>query len=369
MITIKKKLDMEDRVKLIAFHLPQFHRCKENDEWWGDGFTEWTNTRKAKKLFKNHNQPREPQENNYYDLSNLRDNLQQMKLAEEYGIYGFCYYHYWFKGRKLLNKPIELIRDFNGHKLQYCLCWANESWIRTWDGSKNILLKQEYGLIEDWENHFQYLNSFFQDPAYIKKNGRPILVLYRAKNIPECDKMIKYWDNRCCEEGFQGIHIIEELNCFQNFPICKNSKAFLEFEPLYTMTYGAKIFDKILYTVISSIFNLVNKTHNQIYLYSQLWRNIINRKHLDLKEKKCYLGAFVDWDNTARKGKYGRIVLGTSPQNFDKYMNKQYENAIAIGSEYIFINAWNEWGEGTYLEPDKKNGYLYLEAIKQIWSK
>ena len=114
-------------IKLIAFHLPQFYICKENNEWWGEGFTEWTNTKKAKKLYKNHNQPKEPLNNNYYDLSVLQNNLQQMQLAKKYGVYGFCYYHYWFKGKLLLNKPIELVRDFTEEKLPYCLCWANES--------------------------------------------------------------------------------------------------------------------------------------------------------------------------------------------------------------------------------------------------
>lgn len=356
----------EKNIKLIAFHLPQFHVCEENNKWWGEKFTEWTNTKKATKLFRKHNQPREPRENEYYDLSNLETNLQQMRLAKKYGIYGFCYYHYWFKGKLLLNKPLELIRDFEGEKLPYCLCWANESWTRTWEGSKTILLKQEYGGIEDWEEHFQYLIVSFKDPFYIKQKDAPILVLYRAKNIPECEKMIEYWNRRCQEEGFSGIHIVEELNCFQNYPVCKNSNAFLEFEPLYTMTYGAKYFDNLIHKIISFGFNLKNRTYNQIYSYDRLWKNILKRNHLQINQKSCYLGAFVDWDNTARKGKYGRIVLGTTPKKFGDYMKMQYQNAINMKCEYIFINAWNEWGEGTYLEPDKINGYLYLEAIKKL---
>lgn len=363
-----EKNKKEKNIKLIAFHLPQFHVCEENNEWWGEGFTEWSNTKKANKLFKNHNQPREPKGDNYYDLSNLEANLQQMRLAEEYGVYGFCYYHYWFKGKLLLNKPIELIRDFKGKKLPYCLCWANESWTRTWEGSKTVLLKQEYGSIEDWENHFQYLLTFFKDPFYIKQKNAPVLVLYRAKNIPDCDLMIEYWNRRCQEEGFRGTYIVEELNCFQNCPVCKNSNAFLEFEPLYAMTYGAKAFDKFLYKIFSFCFNLKNKTHNQLYFYNRLWKNILKRNHLQIDQKVCYLGAFVDWDNTARKGKYGRIVLGTTPEKFGHYMNKQYQNAIYMKCEYIFINAWNEWGEGTYLEPDKKNGYVYLEEIQKLVS-
>lgn len=356
-------------IKLIAFHLPQFYICKENNEWWGEGFTEWTNTKKAKKLYKNHNQPKEPLNNNYYDLSVLQNNLQQMQLAKKYGVYGFCYYHYWFKGKLLLNKPIELVRDFTEEKLPYCLCWANESWTRTWEGRKTILLKQEYGDIDDWEEHFQYLLSFFNDPFYIKQNGSPILVLYRAKNIPECDRMIEYLDVRCKKEGFKGIYIVEELNCFQNSPVCQNSRAILEFEPLYAMTFGSSKKDQIQYAIMSFLFNLVNRTHNQIYSYDKLWKNILSRSCLPINGKIRYLGAFVDWDNTARKGKYGRIVLGSSSKKFSAYMKQQYQRSYSIGSDYIFINAWNEWGEGAYLEPDKRNGFLYLDAVKNIFAK
>ncbi len=357
---------MNNKAKIIAFHLPQFHECRENNEWWGEGFTEWTNTKKAKKIYKGHNQPREPLNDNYYDLSNLDAIASQMKMAQEYGVYGFCYYHYWFKGKLLLNKPLELIRDSNFEKIPYCFCWANESWTRTWEGSKEFLLKQEYGDVQDWEEHFKYLLSFFKDDKYIKKDNLPVLILYRTKNIPDCDEMIKYWEQRCKEEGFDGIYIIEELNCFQDRTMCCESKAFLEFEPLYTMTFGRSFCDKVCHGIVSKIFNMLNNAHNQIYVYDRLWTNILKRKHKIDTDKACFLGAFVDWDNTARKGKYGRITLGANPKKFNKYMRAQYNKANSINSEYIFINAWNEWGEGTYLEPDKRAGYEYLSVIKSL---
>lgn len=359
--------DHRKAVKLLAFHLPQFHTFPENDEWWGKGFTEWTNTRKAIKLYPEHNQPREPLNDHYYDLSQLNEMLWQMKLAKDYGIYGFCYYHYWFKGGKLLlHKPLEAIRDYSGEKIPYCLCWANEPWTRTWEGNtKTVLMPQEYGGEREWEKHFLYLLSFFKDSAYIQVDQKPMLVIYRCNSIPRCDEMIQYWERRCQEEGFKGLYLVEEMNCYQERAVCRNSQAVLEFEPLYTMTFGRNLFDKIKKKAVSALFNAVYHSNNEIYYYPWLWNKILKRNHAD--QKKRYLGGFVDWDNTARKGKNGRIVLGTTPGRFECYLRKQKDIAEEIKSEYIFINAWNEWGEGTYLEPDKKNGWDYLEAVKRVF--
>lgn len=359
--------DSSDResVKLIAFHLPQFHTFPENDEWWGKGFTEWTNTKKAQKLFPMHNQPREPYENNYYDLSRIENMLWQMELAREYGIYGFCYYHYWFHGRLLLHKPLELIRDYKGEKLPYCLCWANEPWTRAWENNTEVLVAQEYGGKASWEKHFEYLLRYFKDPAYIQLDHKPVLVLYRSNNIPDCDEMIAYWDKRCQESGFAGIYLIEEMNSFQDKACCRNSSAVLEFEPLYTMKYARTFPEKLIDKMESLLFCAAVKSKNQIYSYDRLWNRILKRNHNDTKHRLP--GAFVDWDNTARKGSRGRIVMGATPLKFQRYLAAQREIGERLGSEFIFLNAWNEWGEGTYLEPDQVNGFQYLEAVKSVF--
>lgn len=359
---------MNEKVKLIAFHLPQYHTFPENDQWWGKGFTEWTNTRKAVPLYKGHYQPRTPLNKNYYQLDRLDDILWQMDLAKKYNVYGFCYYHYWFNGKLLLNKPLELLRDYNGDKLPYFFCWANEPWTRAWEGNtKKVLMPQEYGNQPEWEEHFQYLLTFFRDSAYMKKENMPLLVLYRTNNIPNCDEMIAYWDKRCRECGYKGIYVIEEINSFQEKAECQHSKAFLEFEPLYTMTLGRNLWDKVSFKLHSTLFNLATGNNNQCYSYDHLWKKIINRKHQEIEGKNCFLGGFVDWDNTARKGKNGRIVMGTSPEKFEKYLMLQKDKAIENNSEFIFMNAWNEWGEGTYLEPDEKYGYAYLEAVRKVF--
>lgn len=351
---------MSDDIKLIAFHLPQFHECEENNMWWGKGFTEWNNTRQAKPIFYGHNQPREPLNDYYYDLSCKRDILWQMKMAKDYHIYGFCFYHYWFLGKKILNYPIETIRDMKDEKINYCLCWANETWTRTWNGDDTILMKQEYGDQNEWELHFQYLLTFFKDDYYIKRDNSPMLLIYRSMNIPKYSEMIQFWERRCIDYGFSGICIIEEMNSFQNNTF---GKTCLQFEPLYTMKYGRTEREFKIYKQMSKIFNSLHRSNNLIYSYSMLWKNILRREI----PNGLFLGAFVDWDNTARKGKNGRIVLGTSVRKFEKFLKEQKERAIQNKIEYIFINAWNEWGEGTYLEPDKKNRNKYLEVVKKIF--
>ncbi|MDT2565988.1 glycosyltransferase WbsX family protein [Enterococcus avium] len=355
------------KVKVLAFHLPQFHSFKENDEWWGKGFTEWTNTRKAKMIYPEHNQPREPENDYYYDLTDTNAMKWQMDIAKANGIYGFCYYHYWFDGKLLLEKPLEKMLEMQEERLPYCFCWANEPWTRIWEGnSKEVLMPQNYGKKEDWEKHYQYLKQFFLDDYYIKVENKPMLIFYRTNSIPNFDEMIRYFDHCCKQDGFSGIYSIEELNSFQSHEVSSQTDAILEFEPMYTMIHKRSFPEKVYDKLESLIFNLKYNGNLMIYNYDRLWKRILKRKRKG--NKKIFFGAFVDWDNTARKGKRGRIVRGVTPEKFKKYFSKQLELSSEEGNEFIFVNAWNEWGEGTYLEPDKKNGKKFLEAIKSTLS-
>ena len=196
-------------MKILAMYLPQYHCFKENDEWWGKGFTEWTNTKKAKPLYKNHYQPKEPLNDNYYDLSNKETMEKQAKLAKEYGIYGFVYYHYWFNGKKLLHKPLEDMLLNKKVKINFCLSWANEPWTRSWDGkSKEIIMPQEYGDKNDWVNHYNYFKNFFLDDRYIKINNMPVLFIYRISSIDNFDEMFKKWNELAVEDEFDGIYLV-----------------------------------------------------------------------------------------------------------------------------------------------------------------
>ncbi len=351
--------------RLIAFYLPQFHTFPENDRWWGEGFTEWTNVRKAKPLYPGHRQPRKPEDGKYYDLTNAEVMQDQMHLAQRYGIYGFCYYHYWFDGKLLLEKPLEQMLRLQ-QKLPYLLCWANEPWTRSWEGSQEVLMPQKYGEKEEWEAHFLYLLKFFRDPYYIQENRKPMLVLYRTNKIPNCDAMVDYWNRRCVEEGFDGIYVVEEKNGFQTEPVCSRSEAVLEFEPMYTLKHGRSGIQRIEDKVMAKGFNLLTGNSLLIYGYDRIWKRIIKRRREEIPGKVQFPGAFTDWDNTPRKGKRGLVITGANPEKFGRYMARQMRAAAREGAPYLFINAWNEWGEGAYLEPDREHGFGYLEKIREL---
>lgn len=362
-------MNKDKNVKLIAFHLPQFHTFAENDMWWGEGFTEWTNTKKAKPLFKKHYQPKEPLNDNYYDLSKKEHIENQCKLARKYNLYGFCYYHYWFNGKLLMEKPLEILLDNKEIDINYCLCWANEPWTRAWDGkTSEILMNQDYGDKHDWVKHFQYLSKFFNDKRYIKVNNKPMMVLYRTESMLNCEEMIEYWNNSCKELGYEGIHIVEMANGFQDSAVCTNSEALIHFEPMNTIKFHRKIIDKIIVKLCSSIFNFLTQSKVQLMFYDMTWKQILAKQISD-KKRKNYLGAFVDWDNTARKNRHSIIMLNGDSVKFARYLEKLCDKTFECNSEFIFINAWNEWAEGTYLEPDKVNKYSYLDSVSNVVKK
>lgn len=351
-------------MKTIAFYLPQFHTIPENDEWWGKGFTEWTNTKKAKPLFDGHYQPREPFDDNYYDLSDVDVMKWQSRIAQEHGVYGFCYYHYWFNGKKLLEKPLENMLKDREVDIPFCFSWANELWSRTWDGREtDVLISQEYGEAKEWKDHFDYLLDFFRDERYIKVDNKPMIVIYRTKDIPTVENMCKYWDSLAIKNGFKGLYIVETLNGKQHKPSLKISEAAIEFEPTLTMSqYNRNFFEKIIYRLKRKVcFNGLTA-----YSYDKIWSNVF-RRDINRFDKKLYLGGFVDWDNTARRGTKGSVYEGSTPEKFAQYMAKQMERSNI--DSFIFINAWNEWAEGAYLEPDKRYEFKYLEALKKVLNK
>ncbi len=358
-------------MKLISFYLPQFHEIPENNEWWGEGFTEWCNTKRAKPLFKGHYQPREPYQDNYYDLANPQVLVNQMKLAKKYGIGGFCFYHYWFGGKKLLEKPIEMLLDNKEADLPFCLAWANEPWTRTWDGvlgSKEVLMPQVYGGEAEWKEHFDYLLPFFQDDRYIRMEGKPVFIIYRAQNIPKCIAMMNYWDTLASKHNLPGLYYIQMNTAFGEDKYNKKFSASLDFEPM--RTFGDINNTKaclwktqvLMYKQLLKV-PLINKLLLFKIDYDSFYRTITNRKELPIK--KTYYGVFSNWDNSPRKGRKGLIIKGGSPKKFEEYLKIQILRSLNAGNEFLFINAWNEWGEGAYLEPDKKYGYAYLKAIRR----
>lgn len=383
---------MRKEIKCIAFYLPQYHEIPENNYWWGNGFTEWTNVKQGKPLFEGHYQPKIPLNGNYYCLLD-KDTLHwQANLAQKYGVFGFCYYHYWFKGgKKLLERPAEIMLKNHEINQQFCFCWANENWARTWDGGNNeIIMPQEYGNKDEWKEHLRYLLPFFKDKRYIKKDGAPIFLIYRPDIIPDLNKMLLYWKKEVKQNGFNDLCVIAQhpAGYFSTKYDARNISKFIMFEPHFTRTIlqgnvisrtmmKRRLFEYLitmkLDMVINKIYSIkkkkavidLKKKQVEVNDYDEYWENILNRSWQD---SKLVPGAFVDWDNIARK-KNGMLFKNANPIKFEKYVSKLIDRCNNEGQEFLFINAWNEWGEGAYLEPDTKNGYGYLKAIKKALQK
>lgn len=349
-------------MKTLAINLPAYHEIPENDEWWGKGFTEWDNVRGGKPLYKGHYQPVVPLNKNYYNLSKKEDILAQIKLAKEYNIYGFVYYHYWFgNGKMLFQKPLEILRDEIDEDFHYCLCWANDTWITTWHGLEpKTLIEQLYPGLEDWKKHFEYLASYFGDNRYIKIDGKPVLFIYQPHKIPNYDDMIDYWNDAAIEKGFNGIYVVEYISSKCRDLYSMKSSAVFEFEPQYTMFFDISKINLFKRFISKKLKN------TDFQSYDFLWKCINSRMRV-YSGKTIFKGCCVGWDNSPRKGKESMIIRGKSPEKFKKYFKEfvNYQRRDAT-DEYCVINAWNEWSEGAYLEPDEKDQYAYLEAIRDV---
>ena len=348
-------------MKILALNLPQFHEVKENNEWWGKGFTEWTNVKKAQPLYKGHVQPMVPLEG-YYDLSKKEAINRQAELARKYGVHGFVYFHYWYEGRKMLEKPCEILLDNKDIDINYCFCWANHSWTRTWDGKENsVLLEQTYGGKEDWKKHIEYFLPFFKDERYIKQDNKPMLFIYNTSVIPDVNKMVRYWEKRVKEEGFDGIYLVEYISTKCTRPYVKSSSAVYEDEPLYTLRFQTNAFQKAY-----RVFKKKTKT-TEFQDFDKIYKMLLKKKRT-YDGKAIIQGCFPAWDNSPRRGSKGSMVVkGASPRKFGRYFKELLKcNRPEVSKDYIVINAWNEWGEGAILEPSVKDKYSYLKVIRSL---
>lgn len=370
-------------MRIIAYYLPQFHNIPENDRWWGDGFTEWVNVKNAKPLFEGHNQPRVPLGENYYNLLDDDVKIWQARLAKEYGIYGFCYYHYWLgNGKMLLEKPMEQMLRNKEIDIPFCISWANHSWTKSWVGDRTeMLMKQEYGDENEWRQHFEYLLPFFQDERYIKENGKPFVVIYQPEVIPCLTEMLNLWNRWACEEGFPGISFAYQTatpdfvseSASEEFDFC------IEYQPRQGRTrvtdqrfgslkrirrkVGRFIEKKTGINILSYGYSALQKmAQTNRIKYDDVWEAIISMNPLS---DKSIPGAFSMWDNSPRYGENAEVYTGDSPEKFKRYMTRQIEHAkSAYKTDIMMFFAWNEWAEGGYLEPDEEDGYGYLEGIR-----
>ena len=349
-------------MKLISFYLPQFHEIPENNDAWGKGFTEWVNVKKSKALFWGHSQPRVPLYDNYYNLLDKGVMRWQAKLAEAAGISGFCFYHYWFNGRLVLEKPVKQLLQDKSIKFSYCFAWANEPWTKTWHGAggnKEILIPQAYGGEEEWSRHYEYFRPFFMDERYIKERGRPILLIYRLRNIPRFNQMIRYWNKRAKEDGFSGIFLISMNTCREPVEKSRWVNASVDFEPNRTKSEMLQI--ETRWKPKEKGGRLWNRLAIKGISYDRLYREMLKRKH----ERNQFRTVFADYDDSPRRGIRGVVTRGVAPGKFGKYLRRTIEKSREEGNEYVFLNAWNEWGEGNYVEPDTRYGYAWLQEIKK----
>jgi len=351
---------IDPAVRLIAFYLPQFHPFPENDEWWGKGFTEWYNVGRAHQNYTGHYQPHCPIHNGYYDLRVPSIMEDQAALAQQYGVYGFSYYFYWFAGKILMDTPLEMMLANPKVDIPFCLTWANENWTRRWDGlDDDILIAQDHSA-EDSLAFIQHLIKYFNDSRYIRIDGKPVLIIYRASIIPEIKSVATLWREEVKKHGFPDLYLI----CAQSFDVRNPEKysfdAAVEFPPHATNSQD-----------ISDEIEIINPDFKgYVYNYNHVVSEAIKKSETDYK---TFRTAMLSWDNTARKQNNGHSFHGFSLMRYKQWLsamcgNSSRSDRYGTEEKIVFINAWNEWAEGSHLEPDRKYGYGYLQATYDVIS-
>lgn len=362
-------------------YFPQLHAIPENDAWWGKGFTDWDNVKSASPQYEGHYQPRIPLNNNYYDQSKIETLRWQIGLAKQYGVYGFCHYHYWFDGKQLLETPTNLIMENKDIDFPFCLSWANETWSRKWDARDHHILIQQTHIPtkERWKAHYDYLIKAWKDPRAIKVDGKPVFVIYRPQRIDKIDDMLAYWRELAIKDGLPGLYFVFQKQYELLNKNCLNSfDALFQFQPFVAVespSFNEKsIRHSPLFKLVRSLperyLDILRGLKGQLirkltfHDYEDVWKQVVEA-HPD-PDMTTFPGAYVDWDNTPRYKKRAIIFRGATPQKFCKYLTKLVESMPErkLPENFIFLNAWNEWSEGAYLEPDERYGYQYLEAVK-----
>jgi lipopolysaccharide biosynthesis protein len=361
---------MTDEPRLIAFFLPQYHPIPENDAWWGKGFTEWTNVAKTRPQFPGHDQPHLPADLGFYDLRLPEARAAQAELAREYGIHGFCYYHYWFNGRRLLERPFNDILDSGEPDFPFCLCWANESWSRRWDGKeRDMLMPQSYSA-EDDLRHARWLARAFADPRYIRIEGRPLFLVYRAAQLPDALGTTRRWRDELDRLGVDDPFLARVES--QPDEVGKDPRELgfdvaIEFAPRWDRAgvrqniYGRRNRIRLAMGLMSEGY----WKHN-VHSYKELARLAMELGRRDYPYFRCVTPM---WDNSARRASEATIFEGSTPELYEAWLRTVLERTIdeqPPSRRFVFVNAWNEWAEGNHLEPCQRWGRAYLEATRRV---
>lgn len=351
-------------IDIIAFYLPQYHPTPHNNEWWGKGFTEWTNVAKAKPLFRGHYQPKVPADLGFYDLRMAEVKEKQVELAREAGITGFCYYHYWFgNSHQELELPFNQVVTSGKPVFPFCLCWANESWARKfWNqdgavvGSK-ILVEQQYLGREDNEKHFYSLLQAFKDERYIKIDGKPVFMIYQPLAFKDVEIFIRQWNGLAKENGLSGFFFIGyTLFVSREYNLIKT----LGFDAVCSCRLNRDVNHNFMWA-IRKTYSFLLKTPRKVS-YKKIYPSLIGDEE---KMNDVFPTMIPNWDHTPRSGYNGDLFTGSTPELFQKHCEQVLNivNSKILGRKIAFLKSWNEWGEGNYMEPDLKYGKGYINAL------
>jgi lipopolysaccharide biosynthesis protein len=357
---------MDDAVRLIAFYLPQFHPIPENDAWWGRGFTEWTSVARARPLFRGHYQPHLPADLGFYDLRLPETREAQAALAAQYGLHGFCYYHYWFNGHRLLERPFTEVLQSGHPRLPFCLCWANENWTRRWDGEDSqILIAQEYSAEDDLA-HIRALLPAFHDPRYIRVKGRPLFLVYRVNWLPDPQATAARWRAEAVRSGLPGLYLctVSSLPQLHTDPAASGFDAAVEFQPDWQHVTADAV-RPLWRRAVRRVRGRDPFCDNHVVPYQVRAEHAMRRPDPPFR---LFPGVTPSWDNAARRKSGALIFTGSTPARYGAWLRQAIGACLrrhAGDERLVFINAWNEWAEGNHLEPDQKWGHAYLEATRE----
>jgi len=354
--------------RILAYYLPQFHPIPENDEWWGKGFTEWTNVGKARKYFRGHYQPRVPADLGYYDLRVPEARQAQADMARKYGIEGFCYWHYWFgNGKRLLERPFNEVLESREPDFPFCLAWANETWKGFEHGliNRNILIEQKYPGIEDYIAHFNAILPALKDKRYIKIDGKPLFVIYTYCDLPNAKEFTDLWQKLAKENGLNGIYFIAHQKEYikNEYAEIQNVMALgfdaVNFVRLGNFRYKRNFLRKVYSYINKYVFKIPN-----VYPYNFVTKYM--SEPIDC-EANVFPTILPNWDHTPRSGNHGLVLTNSTPELFGKHISDVLERVKHKDYEHrlVFLKSWNEWAEGNYIEPDLKFGHRYLKALKE----
>ena len=368
-----------NKIRPLAYYLPQYYPIPENDEWWGKGFTEWTNVTKARPLFEGHKQPHFPADLGYYDLRVPEVREQQAQMAGSAGIEGFCYWHYWFgNGKRLLERPFKEVLESGKPDFPFCLAWANESWSGIWHGARDkVLIKQEYFGIKDYEKHFYDILPAFLDKRYIRVEDKPLFLVYNPTDLPDMKEFCETFQNLAVENNLKGIHIV--ANNIKNVKIDWDPETY-GFNAYTTSAHNRIIHDGSSFKSSGDVQqdrrNTIKRVYNKLYKtlikkpgkpaftfnYEEASNFFLLQNNLNIDS---YPTVITGWDNSPRSGRNGLILTGYTPEKFRSHLKQALTMAERTSNKIVFVKSWNEWAEGNYLEPESEYGTLFLEVFRE----